>query len=158
MTQAWKYLTVFSLGLVILASAGFAQTRDENAQGCNDFDSSPGRAIAGCTALIQSGQETSQALEGAFGNRGLAYMGQGRYDRALEDFDQALKLNPHSAKTFDSRGLRRSFIGACVSALPLGQLYIINEPHDVPLVVSVLILFLSEQFRASAIIYFLASI
>jgi tetratricopeptide (TPR) repeat protein len=31
------------------------------------------------------------------GHGGLAYTGKGQYDRAIQDFDRALKLNPKDA-------------------------------------------------------------
>ncbi len=40
-----------------------------------------------------------------FTNRGLVYKEQGELDRALQDFDQALKLYPQNAAAFHDRGL-----------------------------------------------------
>jgi hypothetical protein len=51
------------------------QTRDDNWNRCKD--SNPDLSIGGCTALIQSGQETNSNLAKAFRNRGIAYDDRG---------------------------------------------------------------------------------
>ncbi len=56
----------------------------------------------------------------AYNNRGLAQQAKGEYDRAIADFDQALKLNPVSAQTseiLDNRGLAYRAIGAYDEAI-----------------------------------------
>jgi tetratricopeptide (TPR) repeat protein len=42
--------------------------------------------------MIESGQN----LAFAFYNRGIAYSDKGQYDRAIQDFDQAVQLNPRA--------------------------------------------------------------
>ena len=54
-------------------------------------------AIGGCTALIQSGRETPDQLAATFFNRGFAYYLKGQYDLALQDFGQAIGLQPSVA-------------------------------------------------------------
>lgn len=63
--------------------------------------------IGACTALIQSGQEPQAAIAVAFTNRGFAYRMKGDNARAVEDFDQALKLVPNYAVALNGRGLAR---------------------------------------------------
>lgn len=60
--------------------------------------------IAGCTALIDSGQGTTTSLAIAFNNRGNAHTAKGDYDRAIPDFDKSIKLDPTNAKPFNNRG------------------------------------------------------
>lgn len=76
--------------------------RNENARRCQDDD--PDRCIEGCTSLIQSGEEPNNNLSRAFNNRGLALGLRGELDRAIRDFDQALKLNPNYAEALRNRG------------------------------------------------------
>jgi tetratricopeptide (TPR) repeat protein len=64
----------------------------------------PEVSISGCAAMIQSGHETQQQLPIDFYNRGLAYLLKDQYDRAIEDFDQAIRLNPNDALAFNNRG------------------------------------------------------
>ena len=61
--------------------------------------------INGCTALIDSDQTTTAASAIAYNNRGNAYAAKGDYDRAIQDFDQSIKLNPTYAKPFNNRGV-----------------------------------------------------
>ncbi len=78
------------------------QTEVEKWKQCKSDD--PERSIAGCSALIQSAHETGINLAMAFYGRGLAYSRKGDYDRAISDYDQALRLNPDLANAFYGRG------------------------------------------------------
>jgi tetratricopeptide (TPR) repeat protein len=40
----------------------------------------------------------------AFDNRGLAYLGKGMVDRAIQDFDEAARLSPRYVQAFNDRG------------------------------------------------------
>jgi tetratricopeptide (TPR) repeat protein len=96
--------------ILVVACSAPSQVAEQDR--CMSFD--PAAAIAGCTAIIQSDQATQDHLAAAFFNRGLAYYNQRRYDVAIDDFDQAIQLQPNpapgsgqavtSAVTFDYRG------------------------------------------------------
>ena len=79
-----------------------SQTQDENWNACTSED--PERSIAGCSALIQSGQQTGINLAKAFYGRGSAYAQKGDYDHAIQDYDQTVRLNPSLANAFYGRG------------------------------------------------------
>jgi len=74
---------------------------------CYGNDSTDDQTIAGCTRVIQSGRENQRDLASAYFNRGVAYGHKGDFDRAIRDFDQAIKINP-SYEAFYSRGLTYS--------------------------------------------------
>ena len=71
---------------------------------CYEADSTRDQAIAGCTALILSGKESKDHLAVEFFNRAHAYHAKGNYDYAIADYDQAARLNPKDASTYNNRG------------------------------------------------------
>src|SRR6516162_10540792 len=75
---------------------------------CYGNDSTDDQTIAGCTRVIQSGRENQRDLASAYYNRGLAYGHKGDFDRAIRDFDQAIKINPNYVEALYSRGLTYS--------------------------------------------------
>jgi tetratricopeptide (TPR) repeat protein len=87
----------------------FGQSRQENWDLC--FGSDPEQSIAGCSAIIQSGQENDASLSKVFDTRGLAYMHKRDYVRAIQDYDQAIRLNPRSATAIYNRALTYRRIG-----------------------------------------------
>ncbi len=118
--------------ILILLSLGSPAAAQNPAQGpkktnylrnievCNGSDRTSLEArINGCTALIE-GHGTATALTIAYNNRGNAYTAQGDYDRAIQDFDQSIKLNPTYAKPFNNRGvayLRKGEYDLAIKAL-----------------------------------------
>ena len=62
-------------------------------------DASPA-TIDACTALIQSNPWN----DGAYVNRGIAYRRLGDIDRAIRDYDQAIRVNPRAADALNNRG------------------------------------------------------
>jgi tetratricopeptide (TPR) repeat protein len=84
---------------------GFAQTSEEFAWcwGANGF--LPKLIIRGCTAIIQASGKTDKVLSFAFNNRGMSYRFKVQYERAIADYDQAIKLEPRYAKAWNNRGV-----------------------------------------------------
>src|SRR5262245_24483189 len=92
------------LAFALIVASMSATAADEPWEKCNQTANMEQR-IAGCTAVLaRSAKETKQNLATAFYNRGLAHVNKGDYDRAIPDFDEAIKLNPKEALTFNSRG------------------------------------------------------
>jgi lipoprotein NlpI len=54
----------------------------------------PDVQAAACTSLIDSGRFAQQNLAILHSNRGIAYGKSGDYNRAIADFDAALRINP----------------------------------------------------------------
>ena len=95
--------------LILLSLGGVAAAQRsilKNIELCNGVDrTSPDIQIDGCTSLINSGKQTPQTLVIAYNNRGNAYVAKGEYDRAVQDYDQSIKLNPTYSRAFNNRGV-----------------------------------------------------
>ena len=85
-----------ALGLAPLARAGMV----EDCSQTRDLD----LMISGCSAMIRSGEYSGRILAGVYDNRGIAYKILGEYRRAIEDYDQALRLYPGDAIAYIERG------------------------------------------------------
>ena len=64
--------------------------------------------IVGCTNAIKSGRHNEEDLAAAVYYRGISNGTRGESDRAIQDFDQAIKINPNHVGPFYSRGLTYS--------------------------------------------------
>ena len=99
-----------AIGAAVLSFAGaaaWAQSRETQQAECANKDRSnaPDLRIGACTALIQSGTLDAKTLAVAFYNRGVAYADKKDYDRAIADYDQAIRLDPNYAHAFNNRGV-----------------------------------------------------
>ena len=66
----------------------------------------PDRRIRGCTQILKRGKrEGRRSRHAAHYNRGISYARKGQYDRAIADYDQAIKINPRDAMVYYNRGL-----------------------------------------------------
>jgi tetratricopeptide (TPR) repeat protein len=102
MSNRWALLFVL-MHIAGFSGAATAQTLDQ--QRCAAPD--PDVAILSCTAIIQSGHETQQNLANTYTRRGTAYARKGQNDLAIEDFDEAIRINPNRADAFNNRGLAK---------------------------------------------------
>jgi tetratricopeptide (TPR) repeat protein len=106
--QTYRILSISTvLAISVLPNAGLSL-----AQNPRDWSQCIGRegpsvdvVIEGCTAVIQSGQAPPKNLATAFDNRGVAERLKGEYDHALQDYEQALRLNPNNANAHNNRGI-----------------------------------------------------
>ncbi len=63
------------------------------------------RPIRGCTAVIKASERVLAHLVAAYNNRGLAFRSNGELDRAIEDYDQAIRLQPDYYIAINNRGV-----------------------------------------------------
>ena len=74
------------------------------AEPCYDLRD-PDARIAACTQGINSGKLTAPQQAIGYSNRGVAYRQKGDGDRAIADFNEAIRLDPTFAAPFYNRGL-----------------------------------------------------
>jgi len=90
----------------VLASVPAAGLSSQQIDGCSNRGSAPvSQKITGCTAMIESRRYKGKELAKVFHNRGAFYSDQGDIERAIADFDQAIRLNEKFAAGYYSRGL-----------------------------------------------------
>ncbi len=90
------------LVLVFLALA--ACDRLDDAKKCEEGTGDLDLDIEHCTRAINSGDLSDESLVNTFINRGDTYFNKGEYDRAIQDYDQAIELKPDHALAFNNRG------------------------------------------------------
>ena len=70
---------------------------------CRGHDSE--QLIRACTAIIRAGRQAPDDLSRAFFDRGRALSDEAQYERAIQDFDLAIKLDPDYPDAFNHRAL-----------------------------------------------------
>ena len=104
-----------AVALAATASLGPAQAQQSQASTWCYASEADGvsldQKISGCTTVIQSGKISNSDLALAYTNRGFAYGTKGQHDRAIQDYDQAIKLDPSNADIFYARSLARAKTG-----------------------------------------------
>jgi len=93
---------IFAMGALATSPVG-AQTPQQR-ELCYKTTAADEQTISGCTAVIQGGKENQQDLAIAYYNRGIGYQNKKDPDRALADYDQALRLRPNYSSAFNNRG------------------------------------------------------
>lgn len=93
------------LGALSASPAAFVATAYAQGQGECGTASDPKRMIAACTALISSNLLRDFDLAVAYSNRGAAYDDLGAYQKAINDYGAAIKINPDDPEVYVFRGL-----------------------------------------------------
>ena len=92
-------------GLLLAGIFALAQAPQERRWCEGEDGATPDQRIAGCSAVIRAGRDRGEKLAEIFNDRGVAYRLKGDIDRAIQDYSQAVKLNPKSAATYNNRGV-----------------------------------------------------
>jgi tetratricopeptide (TPR) repeat protein len=97
-------VSLLAIPCVLVASALpiHAETNDQAL--CASDDTTDDQRIAACTTIIGSGSLDPKELAEAYRDRASALQGKEDFDRALADANEAVALDPGSAKAFFRRG------------------------------------------------------
>jgi tetratricopeptide (TPR) repeat protein len=102
---AAKCFSSIFAGILLAGTSALAQTPQER-RWCESEDvATVDQRIEGCSAVIKAGRDKSEKLAEAFNNRGVAHRLKGEYDRAIQDYSQAIKLDAKFALAFNNRGV-----------------------------------------------------
>jgi tetratricopeptide (TPR) repeat protein len=101
--------TVWAVAMLAAALVGSApeavHASDETLwQTCVGQATAPEQRVSACTKVIEAGTETGERLAGVYCNRGHGLTEQRQLDLALNDLDEALKLDPNYACAYNNRG------------------------------------------------------
>jgi tetratricopeptide (TPR) repeat protein len=88
--------------LLFALPASAQQGEDE---GCGGRGGTPDERIAACTGIVESRLSKPLEVANALRVRGIALRQKGELDRAIADFDQAIKIDPQDARFYNSRGI-----------------------------------------------------
>ncbi len=119
MTRLLRALALTALILLSL-DARLAGVRADDVADCTK--GSEDTAIRGCSRIIKSGRLFGKPISKkhhaiVYYNRGVAYDEKGQYDRAIADYDMAIKLNPKHASAYNNRGIVYKKLGQSDKAM-----------------------------------------
>jgi len=98
-------VTLIAVTTMMLPPATGAQQSDHRSRCFAREGVSPEQKLASCTAVIESGRQTSQGVVAALTNRGNVHLGNRNYDRAIDDYNKAIRLDAKYALGFNNRAL-----------------------------------------------------
>jgi tetratricopeptide (TPR) repeat protein len=91
-----------ALLMAALPASAWAQSYDQQRTWCFERASDEQR-IQGCDAVINANKESPDVIANAFFWRGVTLRKLGQNDCALQDYSQAIRLNPGFSAAFNSR-------------------------------------------------------
>ena len=105
---AGAFIAIFGLPM----SPAAAQTEKKH-EWCRNSGAvfSRDQQINGCTSIIQSRRASAPELLWAFHNRGYAYYRKDAFERAITDFNEAIRINPGDADVLNARCWLRTIVG-----------------------------------------------
>jgi lipoprotein NlpI len=92
------------LASLVLVVAAAAQAQDSDIERCSSVTGKPDLAIQHCTRAIESGKVSGETLAQMHYNRAVEWAAKGDYDRAIADYDAAIRINPKLADAYYNRG------------------------------------------------------
>jgi len=98
-------ITILALAaaLLLAAAAGAHAQADNDAERCMSVAGNPDLAIQHCTKAIESRRYSGATLGNLHHSRGVEWTAKGNLDRAIADYDIAIRLSPDSADAHFNR-------------------------------------------------------
>ncbi len=78
---------------------------DFHRQQCNSDNAALAAQVSGCSKIVGSDRFQADAKGIAYYNMGVAYGGDGQFNKAVENYTKALRLNPRDAEAAFNRDL-----------------------------------------------------
>jgi len=100
--RACSIIAGVTLSLLVPAVPALAQPTSD-IQRCLQ-EKAPDLVISHCGRAFRSTQLSHSERTGGHLARGRAYFARGAYDRAIRDFDEAIKLSPGFTEVYSARG------------------------------------------------------
>jgi tetratricopeptide (TPR) repeat protein len=97
------FIFLLALGFSLLIVIAHAQPTANSKLCLQDNNTSPDVRIGACTALIQSGKEPKNVIVAALLVRGSLYSDKSDFEHAIQDLDEAVRLDPLNAQTYFGR-------------------------------------------------------
>lgn len=111
--------------VTLLATVG---AMAEDLKGCDGRD--PYRRIVPCTALIDAPDTAPSLRAQAFFMRGVAYAQLGQYQRAISDYDEAIRIDPRHPMVLNDRADAYLRIGKPAQGMPDADQALTIDPQD----------------------------
>jgi len=92
-------------GVLALGPAAALAQSASDAQRCRTITGNPDLAIQHCTRAIDSGKLAARELAQVYFSRGVELTTKGEFDRAIADFDIAIKTDAKLTEAYYSRGI-----------------------------------------------------
>src|SRR5665811_2097243 len=90
---------------MLVVSFAWAQGSDEGAlEKCLATKISADDRLAACSSIIDAKSESGRSLAGAYCSRGFAFTEKGELDRAIADYNTAIRFDPKFSIAFNNRG------------------------------------------------------
>lgn len=104
-TRRQSSLCAVIAGTLLAAGPVAAQPRGPADQ-CSSEAVRPQIRVAACSELItrQAQALTNENLSAAYNNRGISFAALGQGDRAMEDYNESIRIDPRNAAAWNNRG------------------------------------------------------
>ena len=112
-----KLRILLACAVALLPAVSGAQAPND-VQDCLNLTRNPDKAIEACTRAINSGKVPSRDLAQLHYSRGAELASKGDHDRAIVDFDTAIRMNAQFPEAFYARGVSWAHKGEPDRAIP----------------------------------------